>query len=356
MLFYDVRISSPPSPSPPPDLLKAEESSLPVNPVKAEDSSLPVNLVKAEELVDLVVTWAGPFTPERKHDCIKFGVSTKRYEDNDELKILINSIDKYALQLVKRIFVVVSGTVSVPKDIPKWLTNHPLVEIVTHSQILPPTSLPCFSCRPIETQLYKIPTLTENFLYANDDCFFTRTTTRADWFNDQGQYYMDVDTGMHKRSNGNNSHATSIRNSKKLLAAPCFDIISHTICMLSKTGYLRLLQKHPEILERNLASQLRSPRDVNTVMMVSNLDKLEKRNQPRPNTGCYLFTVTPNLYFNRLKRNWLVLFNGDWKNPRLGCINDERKYKNQHQDWVNRCFYRNWGIDINPLAHVIKEL
>ena len=66
---------------------------------------------------------------------------------------------------------------------PKWLdTSNPKIRIVDHKEILPEVSLPCFNSRLIEHFLYKIPGLSEHFLYANDDMFINRPVTPATFF------------------------------------------------------------------------------------------------------------------------------------------------------------------------------
>ncbi len=44
--------------------------------------------------------------------------------------------------------------------------------------------LPTFNCRPIETRLYKIPNLSEHFIYFNDDMFLINPTNSTDFFID----------------------------------------------------------------------------------------------------------------------------------------------------------------------------
>ncbi len=103
-----------------------------------------------------------------------------RYVDNDELKYSLRSVEKYA-PWIRRIFIVTDN------QIPAWLdTANPKVQIVDHRDILPPESLPCFNSSVIEKFLYKIPGLSEQFLYANDDTFINRTVSAADFFTADG--------------------------------------------------------------------------------------------------------------------------------------------------------------------------
>lgn len=135
--------------------------------------------------IDIVYLWVDGNDPQwlAKHNaCIgktedKSAVNCKgRYSDNDELKYSLRSVDMYA-PWIRKIFIVTDN------QVPKWLdTSNPKIRIVDHKEILPEVSLPCFNSRLIEHFLYKIPGLSEHFLYANDDMFINRPVTPATFF------------------------------------------------------------------------------------------------------------------------------------------------------------------------------
>ena len=82
-----------------------------------------------------------------------------RYANNDELKYSLRSIAMYA-PWVRKVFIVTDN------QVPAWLdTSNPKVRIVDHAEIMPAESLPCFNSSLIEHFLYKIPGLSEHFLY-----------------------------------------------------------------------------------------------------------------------------------------------------------------------------------------------
>ncbi|MDE7072654.1 MAG: Stealth CR1 domain-containing protein, partial [Bacteroidales bacterium] len=59
-----------------------------------------------------------------------------RYADNDELKYSLRAVEMYA-PWVRKIFIVTDN------QRPEWLdTSHPKIQIVDHTEILPPQSLP----------------------------------------------------------------------------------------------------------------------------------------------------------------------------------------------------------------------
>ena len=127
--------------------------------------------------VDLVYLWVDGSDPEwRAKRNASIGASEEksavncegRFADNDELKYSLRSVDKYA-PWIHRVFIVTDN------QVPAWLdTSNPKVRIVDHKDILPDACLPCFNSVLLEHFIYKIPGLSEYFLYANDDTFINK--------------------------------------------------------------------------------------------------------------------------------------------------------------------------------------
>jgi hypothetical protein len=103
-----------------------------------------------------------------------------RYADNDELKYSLRSMEKYA-PWIRKIFIVTNN------QTPNWLDiANPKVKIIDHKDILPQESLPCFNPRVVEYCIYKIPDLSEHFIYANDDMLINRTASPNTFFASDG--------------------------------------------------------------------------------------------------------------------------------------------------------------------------
>jgi hypothetical protein len=102
-------------------------------------------------------------------------LSKARHADNDELKYSLRSAEKYA-PWIRKIFIVTD------EQMPEWLdTSNPKIKIIDHKEILPEICRPCFNSPVIEYFLYRIPDLSEYFLYANDDMFFN-SPAKPDFF------------------------------------------------------------------------------------------------------------------------------------------------------------------------------
>ncbi|XP_053318720.1 N-acetylglucosamine-1-phosphotransferase subunits alpha/beta [Spea bombifrons] len=94
-------------------------------------------------------------------------ISASRFEDNEELRYSLRSIEKYA-PWVRNIFIVTNG------QIPSWLNlDNPRVTVITHHDIFLNTShLPTFSSPAIECHIHRIAGLSQKFIYMNDDVMF----------------------------------------------------------------------------------------------------------------------------------------------------------------------------------------
>ncbi|XP_066447509.1 N-acetylglucosamine-1-phosphotransferase subunits alpha/beta [Eleutherodactylus coqui] len=94
-------------------------------------------------------------------------ISASRFEDNEELRYSLRSIEKHA-PWVRHVFIVTNG------QIPSWLNlDNPRVTVISHQEIFLNTShLPTFSSPAIESHIHRIPGLSQKFIYMNDDVMF----------------------------------------------------------------------------------------------------------------------------------------------------------------------------------------
>ena len=72
--------------------------------------------------------------------------------------------------------------------IPQWLnTKHPKLNIVCHEDFIPQKFLPTFNSHTIEWNFHRIPGLTEQFVYFNDDMFLLKPVYMEDFFKDENR-------------------------------------------------------------------------------------------------------------------------------------------------------------------------
>lgn len=125
--------------------------------------------------IDLVYLWCDGNDPDflkRKSyyvdesDKNEESVGNVRFNDNEELKYSLRSVEYYA-NWINHIYIVTD------RQIPQWLdVNNPRITVVDHSEIIPSRLIPVFNSSVIERYISRIPGLSEYFIYGNDDVFF----------------------------------------------------------------------------------------------------------------------------------------------------------------------------------------
>lgn len=186
--------------------------------------------------IDLVYAWVDGSDPEWREKRDRYmperpktgpspqSRSESRWRDNDELLYSLRSVELYA-PWVNRIFIITDG------QCPKWLnTEHPKIKIIDHSEILPADALPVFSSHAIESCIYKIPGLSEHFIFGNDDTFFGAPTTPDIFFKRDGSpivRLMGARMNRRKARTGSNYMRVLFRM-QKLIKEMFGKLISHT--------------------------------------------------------------------------------------------------------------------------------
>lgn len=135
--------------------------------------------------IDFVVTWVNMDDPvwqkefnkySGKPDIEKNGVSEARFRDYGFLKYWFRGVEKFA-PWVRKIHFITCG------QAPEWLdTSNPKLHIVNHRDFIPEEYLPTFNSTVIERYMYKIPGLSDKFVYFNDDFYIIRQISPERFF------------------------------------------------------------------------------------------------------------------------------------------------------------------------------
>lgn len=105
-------------------------------------------------------------------------VSNCRYRDNGLLKYWFRGIEKFAPWFNKVHFITFG-------QYPEWLVlDNPKLNVVNHSDYIPPEYLPTFNVNTIELNLHRIKSLSEEFVYFNDDIFLIKEIEPEYFFKD----------------------------------------------------------------------------------------------------------------------------------------------------------------------------
>ncbi len=145
--------------------------------------------------IDIVIAWVDGNDPNhqqkirpylnpraQKSDDI---AGPTRYRSSGEIFYCVASVLRFA-PFVRKIFIVTDGQNPGLEDFIQnnFPENKIPVEIVDHKVIFRGYEeyLPVFNSRAVETCIYRIPGLSENYVYFNDDFFLIRPVEKSDWY------------------------------------------------------------------------------------------------------------------------------------------------------------------------------
>ncbi len=292
--------------------------------------------------VDLVYLWVDGNDPKwiaKRNACI--GKETEsdtnckgRFVDNEELKYSLRSVEKHA-PWIRRIFIVTDN------QVPKWLnTSNPKIQIVDHTEILPPESLPCFNSSIIEHHLHKIPGLSERFLYANDDMLINRPVTPATFFADdllpiirfRRRHFRKLILLFREKVQGKklNNHLKTAHNTALLVEKRYGKYYGgkshHNIDAYLKSDYAHTRELFDDEISKTLTNHQRSNNDVQRNLYFY-VPMAEKR--------AHLLYVSPrnSLLFNIQKRSLYEKFEA--YNPLFFCMNDNEFANDDDRECAN---------------------
>lgn len=139
---------------------------------------------KKNTKIDFVIIWVDGADPEWLKKKSKYmpslgeDVQVNRYRDWETLPFWFRGVEKFA-PWVNHVYFVNDH------QIPKWMnTQNPKLTVVDHTDYIPKKYLPTFSSHPIELNIHRIPELSENFVYFNDDVFLVKPVEPELFFKD----------------------------------------------------------------------------------------------------------------------------------------------------------------------------
>lgn len=137
-------------------------------------------------MIDVVITYVNNEDKKWAHDYLTYSrIEKKAYKPNgvrfrswDNFKYILRGIAQY-IPFANNLYIIVSGEGQIPEFI-----NTDNVRVVYHHDIIPKQYLPTFNSNAIEMFMYRIPGLSENFIYLNDDMLFLKEHTEQDFFDE----------------------------------------------------------------------------------------------------------------------------------------------------------------------------
>ena len=274
--------------------------------------------------------------------------SVKAYRDWGTFKYWFRGVEKFA-PWVNKVYLVTD------QQKPSWLNiaSEKLV-LVDHSDIIRKDYLPVFSANPIESNIHRIPGLSEHFVFFNDDVYLTAPVEPMDFFSEEGlpkyntalspivpERYgtgnfqvndMEIVTSYFSRDeilkNGkflsfkqgwkNILKTLLYRNSKFI----CGFWENHLAHPLLKSTMELVWEKETAILEKTSASRFRNPADTNVWLFKYWQIASGKYEVSDPKLGD-LFSLD-----NVDSNFWKLLNSGKYK---IMCINDGFNVQDEEQ-------------------------
>jgi hypothetical protein len=250
--------------------------------------------------IDAVLTWVDGEDPahmarRRQYDpgFGAAGTEATRFASRDEIRFSLSALLRFA-PWVRCIHIVTDG--QTPAIVTELWANDPAmrdrVKIVDHKQIYRGHEdlLPIFSGRTIETALYRIPGLAENYLYLNDDFFLVRPVQPSDFFTEDGPVlrgrWMTRAYGLapllqlvlgRLKGRGKNWQPVGFKL-QQLRAARLvgwglrFFTIGHTPHPLRRATFQRFEAANPGVIEANMAPRFRHGSQFNPASLANHLE------------------------------------------------------------------------------------
>ena len=274
--------------------------------------------------------------------------SVKAYRDWGTFKYWFRGVEKFA-PWVNKVYLVTD------QQKPSWLNiaSEKLV-LVDHSDILRKDYLPVFSANPIESNIHRIPGLSEHFVFFNDDVYLTAPVEPTDFFSEDGlpkyntalspivpERYgtghfqvndMEIVTSYFSRDeilkNGKFlSFKQGLKNIVKTLLYRNSKFIcgfweNHLTHPLLKSTMELVWEKETAILEKTSASRFRNPADTNVWLFKYWQIASGKYEVSDPKLGD-LFSLD-----NVDSNFWKLLNSGKYK---IMCINDGFNVQDEEQ-------------------------
>lgn len=239
--------------------------------------------------VDVVISWVDGNTSAHKEKMQPFLSSRARksediagptrYNSVGEIFYSVASIYRFA-PFVRKIFIITDGQ---NPDLDAFIQNNfpdsnIQIEIVDHSVLFRGHEhvLPIFNSRAIETCTYRIPDLSENYVYLNDDFFLIRPVKYEDWFNadsivayghwrsiilDRLLWLIKPMKNGHKPIGFKDAMITSAR---KLNRKWCYFHLEHMPHPMKKSILANFFSAQPDLFQSNISFKFRSAKQFNT--------------------------------------------------------------------------------------------
>lgn len=285
--------------------------------------------------MDIVILYVNSNDTDWVEERKKYVVDTKenacRFRDNNELKFLLRSIDKYA-PWIENVFIVSNS------KMPDWLdTGNEKLHIIRHEDIMPREMLPCYNSQVIESNICNIPGLSDVFIYTNDDMFFGRAVSK-DFFEKDG---IPVVRMIGAKVDPNKGRGYTVLTAQKLIEQKYgrhLELIpTHGIDVYSKEYMKKCKEEFAAEYEEVRFNRFRKENDISRVLfhyyMIINDACILKAYKRSSSLGFRLLNTVKKLILPSKYNDYVVdsmekFFASPieklllWRGPKMLCLND----------------------------------
>lgn len=310
-----------------------EEDEVVVVKYEVQQSLLEAQLLSRDMPVDVVFTWVDnadevwqakyqAASQQTNQEMGLYAKDTARFENHNELYYSVHSVLKN-LAWVNHIFIVTDN------QKPNWLSaiNSDKITVIDHAQIIDEKYLPTFNSHVIEAHLHRIPNLSENFIYFNDDVFVARPLPKTHFFSPNGNasiFVSEKSLLVMKNKGIMTPTLFACFNCQTLLQrtyhAHIDNPLVHTYVPLKKSHFEKAWQLYGDEIVNFLPNQFRRNNDLNlATFLVPYLMYLEG-NSSFAQEICYYFNIRSNNADSQYKKLLQKKLFGE--PPHSFCAND----------------------------------
>lgn len=291
-------------------------------------------LITNNEPVDVVFTWVNNTDSawrERyqqasrqpmNNDIGLYANDNARFENHNELYYSIHGVLKH-LEWVRHIFIVTDN------QTPDWFSSlrSEKISIIDHRQIIDEKYLPTFNSHVIEAHLHRIPNLSENFIYLNDDVFVARPLPKEHFFapNGNASIFLADKSLQAMKDKGVMTPTLFACSNCQLLLKKDYSVeidmpLVHTYIPLKKSYFEKAWQLYGDRIQEFLANKFRSNHDLNlATFLVPYLMYLNGKSVACTEV-CYYFNIRSSNAKIQYKK--LLQLKDEDKQPHSFCAND----------------------------------
>ena len=279
--------------------------------------------------VDIVYTWVNDkdtewqekknsFLPKVHIDNV--ALNDARFEDHNELYYSVLSVKKN-LPWVRNIYIVSDN------QKPIWLNEFKHVFLIDHKDIIDHNFLPTFNSHVIEAHLHKIPNLSENFIYFNDDVMVAKPLSRLHFFRNNGLSSLFLSNKSLREMQNKGVETPTLRasfNSKKILLDR-FDCdidypLVHTYIPLKKSIFEKVYSENLNRIHEFLPNKFRKDNDLNLASFFVPWFMYWEGKSVISTEICYYFNIRSPYAMTQYKK--LLNLKGKELCPHSFCVND----------------------------------